>query len=115
MALKDKQGRVIGLDLRSTWVTDADLPAIGEIPKLQSLDLSMTRITDTTRRTASSSRRSCNVACTSRSVAVWVMNTSRASSPSPSCSIALIDTSWAPKVDATAASLDAARAFAKAA
>ncbi len=45
-ALKDKQGRVIGLDLRSTWVTDADLPAIGEIPKLQSLDLSMTRITD---------------------------------------------------------------------
>src|SRR5262245_9031567 len=34
------------VDLRSCWVTDADLPALVHQPGLRRLDLSMTRITD---------------------------------------------------------------------
>ena len=34
------------VDLRSCWVTDADLPALAKRPGLKRLDLSMTRITD---------------------------------------------------------------------
>ena len=65
---------------------------------------SMTRSTVPTRSTASSSRRSRSVACTSASRATWVMKMRRASSPRPSCSIARIDTPCSPNTPATAAS-----------
>jgi Leucine-rich repeat (LRR) protein len=41
-------GRLEGsrLDLRTSWVTDADLPAVAALPGVKVLDLSMTRISD---------------------------------------------------------------------
>ena len=42
----DPQGRIVELDLRSSWISDSDLPAIAALPALESLDLSLTRITD---------------------------------------------------------------------
>ena len=42
----DKAGRVTGVDLRSSWVTDSDMPLLAQLPHLSYLDLSMTRITD---------------------------------------------------------------------
>jgi hypothetical protein len=43
---RDAAGRITGVDLRSSWVTDADLAELAAIPTLRSLDLSLTRITD---------------------------------------------------------------------
>jgi internalin A len=43
---RDASGRVIGVDLRSTWVTDTDLRKLVHYPQLTHLDLSVTRITD---------------------------------------------------------------------
>jgi internalin A len=43
---KDAQGRVTGVSLRGTWVGDADLRHLGELPELSDLDLSLTHITD---------------------------------------------------------------------
>ncbi len=43
---QDAQGRVTSVDLRSGWVTDADLPELAKLPALSRLDLSMTRISD---------------------------------------------------------------------
>ena len=43
---RDGSGEVVGVDLRATWVTDTDLRKLAEFPKLATLDLSLTRITD---------------------------------------------------------------------
>ena len=43
---RDRAGNITGVDLRSTWVTDADLPQLAALPHLAHLDLSLTRITD---------------------------------------------------------------------
>jgi Leucine-rich repeat (LRR) protein len=43
---QDRAGRVTGVDLRASWVTDSDLPRLAYLPYLTHLDLSMTRITD---------------------------------------------------------------------
>jgi len=43
---RDRAGRITGVDLRSSWVTDADLPQLAALPHLTHLDLSLTRITD---------------------------------------------------------------------
>jgi internalin A len=42
----DGQGRVTGVSLRGTWVGDADLRHLSELPELSHLDLSLTHITD---------------------------------------------------------------------
>lgn len=43
---RDRAGRITRVDLRSSWVTDADLPQLIALPHLAHLDLSLTRITD---------------------------------------------------------------------
>lgn len=43
---RDNAGRVTGIDLRSTWVTDTDLRKIAKLPTLTHLDLSLTHISD---------------------------------------------------------------------
>jgi len=43
---RDASGKVTGVDLRSTWVTDTDLRRLARLPHLTHLDLSLTRITD---------------------------------------------------------------------
>jgi hypothetical protein len=42
----DSMGRVTGVDLRGTWVTDTDLRKLARYPELTHLDLSLTHITD---------------------------------------------------------------------
>lgn len=42
----DDAGRVTGVDLRATWVTDTDLRKLAQFPYLTHLDLSLTHITD---------------------------------------------------------------------
>ena len=39
-------GEVVGVNLTSTWVKDADLALLSSLPSLESIDLSLTRITD---------------------------------------------------------------------
>ena len=46
VVVKDSAGHVTGADLRSSWVTDADLHKLADLPYLATLDLSNTRITD---------------------------------------------------------------------
>ena len=43
---RDASGKITGVDLRSTWVTDTDLRGLLQFPNLTHLDLSLTRITD---------------------------------------------------------------------
>jgi Leucine-rich repeat (LRR) protein len=43
---RDASGRITGVDLRGTWVTDVDLRRLVAFPHLTHLDLSSTRITD---------------------------------------------------------------------
>jgi Leucine-rich repeat (LRR) protein len=43
---KDAQGRITAVSLRGTWVGDADLKHLNELPDLSVLDLSLTHITD---------------------------------------------------------------------
>jgi len=45
-ATRDSNGRITAVDLRSSWVTDSDLPLLLQLPHLTHLDLSLTRITD---------------------------------------------------------------------
>ena len=43
---RDTAGRITGVDLRATWITDVDLRKLARLPHLTHLDLSLTRITD---------------------------------------------------------------------
>jgi Leucine-rich repeat (LRR) protein len=43
---KDNAGRIIAVDLRSSWATDSDMARLAQLPNLERLDLSLTRITD---------------------------------------------------------------------
>jgi hypothetical protein len=43
---RDAAGKVTGVDLRGTWVTDTDLRKLARFPNLTHLDLSLTHITD---------------------------------------------------------------------
>src|SRR5919112_1979314 len=43
---RDSGGRITGVDLQATWVTDTDLRRLSRYPGLTSLDLSLTHITD---------------------------------------------------------------------
>jgi hypothetical protein len=44
--IRDAAGRITGVDLRASWVTDTDLRKLVQLPLLSYLDLSLTRITD---------------------------------------------------------------------
>ena len=44
--IRDAAGRITGVDLRASWVTDADLRKLAQMHDLSVLDLSLTRITD---------------------------------------------------------------------
>jgi internalin A len=44
--VRDASGRITGVDLRGSWVTDTDLRKLQNFPYLTHLDLSLTRITD---------------------------------------------------------------------
>jgi internalin A len=44
--IADPAGRITGVDLRASWVTDTDLRKLVRLPYLTYLDLSLTRITD---------------------------------------------------------------------
>ena len=44
--IRDAAGRITGIDLRGSWVTDTDLRELVHLPDLTHLDLSLTRITD---------------------------------------------------------------------
>jgi Leucine-rich repeat (LRR) protein len=44
--IRDSSGKITGVDLRSSWVTDTDLRELLKLPDLSYLDLSLTRITD---------------------------------------------------------------------
>src|SRR5437868_4945930 len=44
--IRDPAGRITGVDLHASWVTDTDLRKLTQLPYLSSLDLSLTRITD---------------------------------------------------------------------
>ncbi len=46
VVIRDRAGRITGVDLRSGWVTDSDLRLLAELSHLTHLDLSLTRITD---------------------------------------------------------------------
>jgi internalin A len=43
---RDSGGRVVAVDLRSSWITDSDMPRIAELRDLRQLDVSLTRISD---------------------------------------------------------------------
>src|SRR5688500_3641875 len=44
--IRDASGKITGVDLRASWVTDTDLRKLLQLPDLTHLDLSLTRITD---------------------------------------------------------------------
>jgi Leucine-rich repeat (LRR) protein len=46
-----EEGRIVAVDLRSSWVTDSDMPLLAQMPDLKRLDLSLTRISDRGLRT----------------------------------------------------------------
>ena len=48
---RDSAGRVTVVDLRASWITDSDMPAMERMPDLKRLDLSLTRISDRGLRT----------------------------------------------------------------
>jgi Leucine-rich repeat (LRR) protein len=43
---RDASGKIVGVNLRGTWVSDADMLSLAALPDLETLDLSHTRITD---------------------------------------------------------------------
>ena len=43
---RDSAGKIVAVDLRSSWVTDSDMPRLAQLPDLKKLDLSLTRISD---------------------------------------------------------------------
>ena len=46
VAVRDKNGQIVAVDLRASWVTDSDMANLAALPTLSRLDLSLTRITD---------------------------------------------------------------------
>ncbi len=42
----NSEGNALAVNLTSTWVTDADLSLVAALPKLETIDLSLTKITD---------------------------------------------------------------------
>lgn len=48
---RDPAGHVTAVDLRASWITDSDMPALARLPDLKRLDLSLTRISDRGMRT----------------------------------------------------------------
>jgi Leucine-rich repeat (LRR) protein len=46
VAGRDRDGKIVAVDLRASWVTDSDLAGLALLPSLGRLDLSLTRITD---------------------------------------------------------------------
>ena len=45
-AERNAAGEIVALDLHGEWVTDSDLHQLASMPKLERIDLSLTRITD---------------------------------------------------------------------
>jgi Leucine-rich repeat (LRR) protein len=43
---RDSQGRIVAVDLRAGWASDSDLRELAQLPHLERLDLSLTRISD---------------------------------------------------------------------
>jgi hypothetical protein len=43
---RDRDGKIVAVDLRASWVTDSDLGDLARLPSLSRLDLSLTRISD---------------------------------------------------------------------
>ena len=43
---RDRDGKIVAVDLRASWVTDSDLGDLAGLPSLSRLDLSLTRISD---------------------------------------------------------------------
>jgi Leucine-rich repeat (LRR) protein len=43
---RDRNGQIVSLDLRASWVSDSGLADLAALPSLSRLDLSLTRITD---------------------------------------------------------------------
>jgi len=43
---RDAAGNVVAADLRASWITDSDMPALARLSDLKRLDLSLTRISD---------------------------------------------------------------------
>ena len=43
---RDGGGNVVAVDLRSSWVTDSDMPLLARMRDLKRLDLSLTRVSD---------------------------------------------------------------------
>jgi Leucine-rich repeat (LRR) protein len=43
---RDRAGNIVAVDLRASWITDADVPQLAALPHLAQLDLSHTRLTD---------------------------------------------------------------------
>ena len=43
---RDAAGKIVGVNLRGTWVNDTDMLSLAAMPDLATLDLSHTRITD---------------------------------------------------------------------
>jgi Leucine Rich Repeat (LRR) protein len=46
IASRARDGKIVAVDLRASWVTDSDLSDLARLPSLSRLDLSLTRITD---------------------------------------------------------------------
>jgi Leucine-rich repeat (LRR) protein len=44
--VRDASGKITGVDLHASWVTDSDLRKLHQLPNLTHLDLSLTRVTD---------------------------------------------------------------------
>jgi internalin A len=45
-AIRNRQGQIVAVDLRSAWVSDSDISSLAVLPSLSRLDLSLTRISD---------------------------------------------------------------------
>jgi len=43
---RDQAGKIVGVNMRGTWINDADMLSLAVMPDLETLDLSHTRITD---------------------------------------------------------------------
>jgi Leucine-rich repeat (LRR) protein len=46
VAIRNREGQIVAVDLRSAWVSDSDMSSLAVLPALSRLDLSLTRISD---------------------------------------------------------------------